>query len=299
MTRTTTWVAWMETWLGDLVYDDARNDRINIRYNHIAQNGNTNGTGGGISLHVGADVYRVQNNWICGNFSKGNGGGIAHFGRSTNALIEDNYLIFNEIFDQQPGTAPSGAGIFIGGQPALQPATNTGLMLSPGSGYVTVDSNIIRGNLAGAGDGSGVRVDNANGLDVDRVLDDRFQWYTVKLYNNMINNNVAGVAGAVSLFDSLRVLIRNNSVANNDSTATGSQAFDITNPNISIPQPAGIVSRLHGPVTFDLVNNFVDITTLVRPEGTLFSDPNLRDNIIYHNRSFFWLNYDDPATADQ
>jgi hypothetical protein len=27
-----------------------------------------------------------------------------------------------------------------------------------------------------------------------------------------------------------------------------------------------------------------------------FSDPVLRDSIVYHNRSFYWLNYDDPAT---
>jgi hypothetical protein len=28
-----------------------------------------------------------------------------------------------------------------------------------------------------------------------------------------------------------------------------------------------------------------------------FSDPGLRDNIVYQNRSFYWTNFDDPATA--
>ncbi|MCU7846042.1 MAG: right-handed parallel beta-helix repeat-containing protein [Candidatus Thiodiazotropha sp. (ex Monitilora ramsayi)] len=298
--------------VGDVVYDDARNDRVRIRYNHIAQNGNSNGTGGGISLHVGADAYRVQKNWICGNFSKGNGGGIAHFGRSNGGVIEDNNIIFNEIFNQQVGTAPSGAGIFIGGQPALQPAGETGLMLTPGSGRVVVDSNIIRGNLAGAGDGSGIRIDSVNGLDVDRSLGNRNAWYFVQVFNNMINNNVAGVAGAISVTDTLRAIIRNNTVANNDSTATGSQAFDITEPNLSIPQPAGIVSRLHGPVMSQLVNIdeavgdvLIDPTELGpnrnnlfrASEGSLFSDPILRDNIVYHNRSFFWINSTVPATV--
>ena len=219
-------------------------------------------------------------------------------------MIEDNHLIFNEVFNQQPGTAPSGAGIFIGGQPALQPATETGLMLSPGSGTVTVDANIIRGNLAGAGDGSAIRIDTANGLDVDRSLGAIAPWYDVLVLNNMIDNNVAGVAGAISVSDSLRAVIRNNTVANNDSTATGSQAFEITNPNLSIAQPAGIVSRLQGPVMSQLVNIdatagpvLIDPTILLRPEGSLFSDPVLRNNITYHNRSFFWLNFDNPATA--
>ncbi|MCU7812237.1 MAG: hypothetical protein KZQ77_13510, partial [Candidatus Thiodiazotropha sp. (ex Notomyrtea botanica)] len=98
--------------------------------------------------------------------------------------------------------------------------------------------------------------------------------------------------------------IRNNTVANNDSTATGSQAFEITNPNMSIPQPAGVVSRLHGPIMSQLVNIddtagdvLIDPATLRHPDGALFSDIFQRNNIVYHNRSFFWLNFDDPATA--
>ncbi|MEN8178804.1 MAG: hypothetical protein ABFS39_09300 [Pseudomonadota bacterium] len=299
------WLNVDENEVGDVIYDDTLNDQLRIHHNHIAQNGNSNGTGGGISMHIGSDSYKIQKNWVCGNFSKGNGGGIAHFGRSNWGLIEDNFIDFNENFNQMVGSAPSGAGLFIGGQPALQPAAETGLMLSPGTGHVTVDANIIRGNLAGAGDGSGIRIDTANGLDVDRSLGARAPWYDVFVFNNMIDNNVAGVAGAISITDSLQAIIRNNTVANNDSTATGSQAFDITNPNLSIPQPAGIVSRLHGPVMSQLVNLdetagevFIDPVTLRRiPEGSLFSDPVLRDNIVYHNRSFYWTNFDDPATA--
>ncbi|MCU7871859.1 MAG: hypothetical protein KZQ91_03840 [Candidatus Thiodiazotropha sp. (ex Lucinoma borealis)] len=293
-----------ENEVGDLVYDDAVNDRIRIHHNHITQNGNSNGTGGGISLNVGADAYRVQQNWVCGNFGKGNGGGISHFGRSNGGVIEDNHIIFNEVFNQQVGTAPSGGGIFIGGQPPLMAANETGLMLSSGTGHVTVDANIIRGNAAGAGDGSAIRIDTANGLDVDRSLGARGPWYDVFVFNNMIDNNVAGIAGAISVSDSLQAIIRNNTVANNDSTATGSQAFEITNPNLSLPQPAGIISRLHGPAMSQLVNIddaagdvLIDPDTLRDPDGALFSDLLLRDNIVYHNRSFFWLNFDNPATA--
>ena len=267
-----------------LIYDDAQNDMVRIHHNHVAQNGNTNGTGGGLSLHTGADDYKVQKNWLCGNFSKGNGGGMAHFGLSDNGLIEDNQIIFNEVFNQMPGTAPSGAGVFIGGQPALQLDVNTGLMLSPGSGSVVIDANIVRGNLAGAGDGAGIAVKSANGVDVAASLDDNANWYQVGLYNNMVNNNVAGVAGAVTLSDALMVDIRHNSVANNDSTATGSQAFLPGVPNMSVPQPAGVVSRLHSPVMSDLIS-LVEVA--VNPD---FSDPLFMANIVFQNRSFYWLN---------
>ena len=68
-------------------------------------------------------------------------------GRADNGLIEDNYVIFNESFSQ--ANPESGGGIFIGGQPGLVAGAP-----SPGAGNVIVDSNLIRGNLAGAGDGA-------------------------------------------------------------------------------------------------------------------------------------------------
>jgi hypothetical protein len=118
----------------------------------------------------------------------------------------------------------------------------------------------------------------------------------------MINNNVAGLAGGgISVQDSLRVLIRNNTVANNDSTATTALAFDLTDPanavgkTLTTPQPAGIVSRLHTP---EMALLMTDVTANIATDWLTFSDPVLRDDIIYQNRSFFWLNYDDPATPN-
>ncbi|MCU7933385.1 MAG: hypothetical protein KZQ99_00710 [Candidatus Thiodiazotropha sp. (ex Dulcina madagascariensis)] len=288
-----------------LVYDDAFNDRINIHHNHIVKNGGLFGNGGGISLHAGADAYRVKKNLICGNFTTGNGGGIAHLGLSRGGWIEDNQIIFNESFSQTPGSAPAGGGVFVGGQLALTPEAETDLMLSPGSGTVIIDANLIHGNLAGAGDGGGIRVASVNGQDIGQNPDKRGRWYNVQIYNNMIDNNVAGVAGGgISLSDAARVFIRNNTVANNDATATGSQAFAPNSPNQSTAQPAGIVSRTHSGVMAQLLNLdedngevFVDEDVFGnRPQGSIFSDPVLRDTIVYHNRSFFWTNYDDPAT---
>jgi len=261
-----------------LAYTDSVNDQVRIHHNHIAKNGGQLGAGGGISLHTGADGYDVVENWVCGNFSQGSGGGIGHLGRSNNGLIEDNIVNFNESFSQ--ANAESGGGIFVGGAPALVAGG-----VSPGSGNVIIDANLIRGNLAGAGDGGGIRIASANGEDVAASPTTVTDWYRVAVFNNMINNNVSGLAGGgVSVEDSLRVVIRNNTVANNDSTATTALSFEPGFPNISVAQPAGIVSR-------------VNSTALAAIVGAGFSDPVLRDNIVYHNRSFYWLNYDDPATA--
>jgi hypothetical protein len=277
-----------------LNYTDAMNDGIRIHDNHVAQNGGFGGAGGGISLHTGADQYAVQKNWVCGNFTQGDGAGIGHLGLSDDGLIEDNFVIFNESFTQ--ANAQAGGGIFVGGQAPL----GVGL-LTPGSGSVTIDANVIRGNLAGAGDGGGLRLAAINGQDVENNLSntppvvesDPPAWYQVEVFNNLITNNVAGLAGGgISLQDALKVSIRNNTVANNDSTATTAEAFTPGAPNVTNAQPAGIVSRQHS----------VDLLMLlgmanVPAGGETFSDPELLDTIVWHNRSFYWTNFDDPATA--
>ena len=180
---------------GLLVYDDAVNDNIRIHHNHIAQNGGTNegSVGAGIALLTGADNYRVQKNWVCGNFSQGSGGGIGQLGFSDNGLIEDNQVVFNESFNQ--AGAESGGGIYIGGQPPLQAVNG---YLSVGTGTVTIDANLIWGNLAGAGDGGGIRIENVNGEDILASPGNRNPWDDVLVYNNMITNNVAGLAGGGS-----------------------------------------------------------------------------------------------------
>ena len=276
----------------NLLYEDAMNYNVHIHHNNISKNGNSNGNGGGITLHPGSDNYVVEKNWVCGNFSKGHGGGIGQFGMADNGLIQDNLITFNETFNQMPGTAPSGAGLYIGGQPALQP-TAEGLLLSPGTGNVVVDSNIIRGNLAGAGDGGGIFLQAVNGMDIYDNVNKIEDWYQVSLFNNMVTNNVAGVAGAVTLSDAAKVVIQHNTIANNDSTATGSQAFLPASPNLSVPQPAGVVSRVYSG---DMVVLLRDLVTDKAAPNHNYPDPLLQANIVLQNRSFFWLNSTPNAT---
>ena len=281
---------------GVLVYDDADNDFVRIHHNHIAMNGGTSdlGVGGAISLNTGATGYRVQKNWACGNFTQGSGAGIGHRGFSDNGLIEDNAIVFNESFSQD--SPQHGGGIFIGGQPALQAVD--GILVSPGSGTVTVDANLIRGNLAGAGDGGGIRIQSVNGEDVLAGLDDSGPWDDVLVLNNMITNNVAGLAGGgVSIQDAVSVGIWHNTIANNDSVSTTFQAGTPGNTLVnSDPHPAGIVSHAHG-LDFGLLMADADAAASVPGNWLTFSDPALVSNIVSQNRSWFWLNANDPATA--
>ncbi len=160
---------------------------------------------------------------------------------------------------------------------------------------MVVDANRIHGNLAGAGDGGGIAVVNANGIDVAENLDAANRWWDVALYNNMITNNVAGRAGAITLQDSLEVHVQNNTIANNESTATAALAFTPGNPNQSNPLPAGVVSRVHG---VDMAHLLLGSRRGDLPlngnrwmEYLTFSDANLNNNILFGNRSFYWWNY--------
>jgi hypothetical protein len=160
--------------------------------------------------------------------------------------------------------------------------------------------NLIQGNSAGTGDGGGISLENVNGTDVENSPSDSSAWGEVEILNNIITNNVAGNAGAVALRDAARVVIANNTIANNDSTATSAAAL---NPDLqsSNPRGAGVVSYAHSGGLASAMG------TVVGPEGAAYSNPRLVNNIIWHNRSFSWempagalsgVLVPDPATPD-
>jgi hypothetical protein len=265
-------------------YNSSFNDNLVLHNNHIDQNGavgGLGGNGGGISLFNGSDDYTIRDSWICGNFAQIYGGGIAHFGLSPRGVIQNNAIIFNEAFDE-------GGGIMIAGE--LVPGVAPGGTLTPGAGNVTVNRNLIQGNHTGD-DGGGIRTLLFSGQDVaDNPLDNT-AWHRLDIVNNMIVNNVtADTGGGISLDDTASVNIVHNTIAHNDSTATGVDAFGgpcdplaqfcgegapgggLSN---SLPQGAGLVSRAHS----------LDLQAV---SGQVFSDPVLYNNIIWQNRSFFW-----------
>jgi large repetitive protein len=256
----------------NLLHSDADNDFVRIHNNHITKNGGLGGAGGGVSLCTGSDDYSLTENYICGNFTLGHGGGIGHLGLSDNGLLARNTVLFNESFNQ--GTTVVGGGLYIGGQAPLGGPGS----LSPGSGNVKVIANLFQGNAAEAGDGGGIAVRFASGQDVAGRMNQPNSWYSIDIFNNMVVNNMAALAGGgISLSDAARVNILHNTVAHNDSTATAGEAFTPGNPNMSNPQPAGIVSRAHSPELAGL-----------GIAGT-FSDPWLTNNIIWQNRSFYFF----------
>jgi len=258
-------------------YQSAFNDRLFLHHNAITRNGGIEGAGGGISLYTGSDLYRVEDSFICGNFSGGHGGGIAHYGLSDGGQINRNWIVFNENFFQQQSV--NGGGIFVGGEEAVAAG-----VLSPGSGSVRIDRNTIQGNGATSGDGGGIRLQRVNGADVARVPNGSGAWYRVDITNNMIMDNVAALSGgAISLQDAARVGILHNTIVRNDSTATAGDAFAPGSPNQSTPQPAGIVSRAHSP---ELRAAFG--TTASTAQYRVFSNPTLDNNIIWQNRSFYF-----------
>ncbi|MDB6085429.1 MAG: multicopper oxidase type 3, partial [Gammaproteobacteria bacterium] len=234
------------------------------------------GAGGGLSICAGSDGYKVTGNWICGNFTSSDGGGIGHIGLSQNGLIQNNKILFNESYNQ---TGPqSGGGLIIEGEGA------TGTTLTLGSGNVRVDSNLILGNFARAGSGGGIRLQSVNGADAAT----EGQRWKVTVTNNMIVNNLAAWAGAgVSLADTLFSSVVNNTIASNDSTGIAGNLFNTqvgtlnTGSTTAVPNPAGISSELtSAPLLARLPSRLRTANTI--------SDPHLVNDIVWHNRSFFF-----------
>ena len=280
---------------GELVYTDCENDYVRIHHNLIDRNGGLGGAGGGVSIHTGADFYEVTDNVICGNFTTGDGGGIGHLGLSDPGYIADNIIRFNQNFNQ--GQPRSGGGIFIGGS---DPLTIGGL--SPGAGTVKIISNLIHSNQAGAGDGGGIRLQRINGVDVETYPDgtsgggllagqvptDITMWHRVDIFNNIIANNQAGHGGGgISMQDAAWVKIIHNTITRNESTGTAGEAFPPGNPNKSDNQPGGMVSYAHSS----------ELAAVFSPDPSVdpyreFSNPELVSDIIFENRSFYYVQDD-------
>lgn len=261
---------------------DPVNDNFTLRNSRIVQNGGGNDVDsegpGGIAIYAGADGYRVQENFICGNFSLNNGGGIGHVGESDDGRILDNKILFNQSFNQMQSA--SGGGIYVGGQSLVGEAATTG------AGNVRIMRNIIQGNQAGAGNGGAIAVAGYNGSDA--APGDGLATYMLRVMNNTIVNNVTGMSGAISLGDVERGRIYHNTIANNDSVATAASAF--TDPVLgfrqSVRQVSGIYAQTHS-------------TNLLSALGaaTGYSNPVYLNNIVWHNRSCLWGDGSDVDVA--
>ena len=252
-------------------WNGVNNKNIVIARNKIHRNGGVQG-GGGITINDYASDYLIDSNLILGNFSRFNGGGINHGGVCPGEnVIQGNKILFNEdFFGALLNKAGKGGGIFIGGNVAG----------GTGSGNVTVNANLIQGNLAGAGSGGGIHVFAANGEDLKDYPGQPNNWYQIKIFNNMIVNNVAAHSGAgIFMQDVLRGYVLQNTIINNDSTATSSLSFEAGAAN-STPQGTGVVSAVHSQALQTLL-------ATAGPTEPDYSNPVLVNNLIWHNRSWY------------
>jgi hypothetical protein len=303
------------------------NHDVNIHHNSVTQNtaygdelnSNTPAAAGGVTFCDGTDYYKFNYNWVCGNLSMGDGGGVAHFGFSYNGHIEHNTIIFNQ--STNPTLTTYGGGLIAEGVgpdgTVCENSATVDVDCPPqlpngvGPGLV-INANLLMGNTAEGGSGGGLRLQKVNGTDVQRNPSHPEKWYEVTVTNNIIANNVAGWGGGgVSILDSLRVNFINNTVASNDTTATAGILFD-TNvaPNGNVPPPgcdptlvpppaacgngsvttsnfmvAGLQVDLNSGQLTGVMTN-ASVVCPAHPNCLKISNPVLENNLFLQNRSF-------------
>ncbi len=307
------------------------NLNVNLHNNDVTSNSSigdelfsaTPAGGGGVTMCIGADYYQFNYNWVCGNLSTGDGGGLVHLGFIKNGDIEHNTIVFNQ--STNPTVPTNGGGLMVMGAPP-DGLTATGLEcggtaadadcapgLSDGTGpNLTVNANLFMGNAAESGSGGGIRLQGVNGTDVVAFPNRSAQWNSVNITNNIVANNVAGWDGAgISMQDALNVNIVNNTVVSNDTTASSGVLFNTLGAPIassqgptctsncgtaSQPQPAGLVTMQHSAV---LLSNLPASLNVVCPSGhyaggsasngtcKTFSYPLLANNVFWQNRAFY------------
>jgi hypothetical protein len=258
---------------------------VNMHHNAVTKNSSigdelfsaTPAGAGGVSICTGSDFYKFNYNWVCGNLSTGDGGGVAHIGFSFNGDIEHNSILFNQ--STNPTIATNGGGLLLMGAPDVDPTcgstTDADCVPTPPSSVgpsdgvgpnLMVNANLIMGNAAESGSGGGIALQNVNGSDVIAFPNAPGQWHHITLQNNIVVNNVAGWdGGGISLLDALNTDIVNNTIASNVSTASSGVLFNTlgaplastqgpglggqtTSATSSRPQPAGLVSQRNSAV---------------------------------------------------
>jgi len=284
-------------------------DGVRVHHNQIINNASIGDAlfsyvpsgAGGLTISGGADNYEADHNWISANLTAGDGAGIAHMGVSENGSIHNNFILFNE--SNNPTLEVDGGGIIVMGAQEDRVLPNgqecggsTDSDCPPGLGFGTghnlvIDANLILGNGAAYGSGGGIRLRQVNGSELSNFPKNPEYWYGVTLTNNIIANNVAGWdGGGISIQDALKVVVANNTIASNDTTASAgvlfktmsammgaspppgcvptSDVFLPPNPNCAsggntphMPQPAGLVTMQNTPNLMASMAKYFDDST--------------------------------------
>ncbi|MBZ5569653.1 MAG: hypothetical protein LAN64_17640 [Acidobacteriia bacterium] len=322
------------------------NLNVNVHHNAVTNNASegdelfsaTPSGAGGVVFCSGADNYQFNYNWVCGNLSTGDGAGVAQTGFAWNGSIQHNSILFNQ--STNPTTPSNGGGLMIMSAPDTDPTCpgepdadcshaygSVGDGIGPG---LVINANLIMGNAAEAGSGGGIRFQAVNGVEVSTFPLLPPLWYSVDVTNNIIANNVAGWDGAgVSLQDSLKVNLINNTIISNDSTASSGTLFgaffatqasaptpcprDAQGANIpcvplSDPQPAGLSAAGHtAEFLASLPANVIcpaghasgALSDLLNGDCRQISFPILYNDVFWQNRAFNIVVTDPSAGAQQ
>ena len=272
---------------------------------------------GGVTFCTGADYYQFRYNWVCGNLSTGDGGGVVHIGFIYNGDIEHNWILFNQ--STNPTVPANGGGLIVMGAPpdGTPPGAPAGTEcggtvadadctpgLSDGTGpNLLINANLFLGNAAESGSGGGIRFQSVNGTEVATFPKTPTQWNSANVTNNIIVNNVAGWDGAgIALQDALAVNIVNNTIASNTTTASSGVLFNTlgaplssspgggnqtSTTTASAPQPAGLVAIGHSP---QLLTSLVGVTLTCptnHPNCASMSYPYLANDVFWQNSSYY------------
>jgi hypothetical protein len=304
-------------------------EHVNVHHNFITDNSSTGDElfsatpagAGGISFCTGADYYKFNYNWVCGNLSSGDGGGLGHLGFIFDGDIEHNTFLFNQ--STNPTIPTNGGAILAMGAPDVDPTCgdNTDIdcvsvpPVGPSDGTgpnLVINANLIMGNAAESGSGGGIRLQAVNGSEVVSFPRTPSLWNSVSVTNNIITNNVAGWDGAgISLQDALNVNIVNDTIMSNDTTASSGVLFDTLGAPLasslgtnciqpggntsSCPQPAGLVSiqnssNLTGAlagITVTCPAGHYAGTTATNGSCRTVSYPELYNDVFWQNRAFY------------
>jgi hypothetical protein len=244
------------------------NDNIRIAYNRIDKNGGTN-LAGGIGIFSGATGYRVDHNSLCANFSAEYGGAISHFGLSNGGQIDHNRIWFSRSYDE-------GGAVFVGGELPVNPNTMT-----QGAGTVTIRENVMQANLSND-DGGAIRLLMVDGkrrsqtgqlnFGTMQLFDDR-----INILNNTIANNISThEGGGIALDDATNVVVANNTISHNTTTATA-----ITSDGQ--PAPAGLSTAANSILLQAELDKRYGVNS-----RALFSKPTLFNNLFTDNRAGSW-----------
>jgi hypothetical protein len=295
------------------------NRNVKVHHNAVTDNlslgdalySGTPSAAGGITFCSGADGYLLNYNWVCGNMSSGDAGGVAHSGFINDGTISHNWIMFNQ--SQNPTIPTNGGGLAVLG--AAPDPTVAGLEcgsvtdvdcppgLAEGTGRnLVIDANLLLGNSAESGTGGGLRLQVVNGQDVAALPRNSSRWNDVTVTNNIIANNVAGWdGGGVSMQDALRVRFINNTVVANDTTASAGVLFNTLGAPLSAAPPDGVIDdstdQPSGLVTMKNTQNLQTAIATASPSVNcptgysagncqLISLPQLTNNLFYQNRSF-------------